>query len=94
MIGIGGFLGIGQKDVAVPFNTLKWVPHEEAATSKAAANPPPSAKPGAGTSGVPAPAAKPVTDASVGYPDHAVVSKTKDQLKNAPDFHYATPSSQ
>jgi PRC-barrel domain len=97
VIGIGGFLGIGQKEVAVPFNTLKWVSHEEAAAtaaSKAAANPPPSAKPGAGASGVPAPAPKPVTDASVGYPDHAVVSMTKDELKNAPDFHYATASSQ
>jgi hypothetical protein len=40
------------------------------------------------------PAAKPVTDASLAYPDHAVVSMTKDELKKAPDFHYTAPSSQ
>jgi hypothetical protein len=35
-----------------------------------------------------------VTDASLGYPDHAVVSMTKDELKKAPDFHYTALSSQ
>ena len=43
VIGVGGFLGIGQKDVAIPFKTLKWVSHEEAAAaaaSKAPASPP------------------------------------------------------
>jgi hypothetical protein len=24
VIGVGGFLGIGQKDVAIPFKTLRW----------------------------------------------------------------------
>ena len=46
VIGVGGFLGIGQKDVAIPFKTLKWVSHEEAAAaaaSKAPASPPPTA---------------------------------------------------
>ena len=36
VIGVGGFLGIGQKDVAIPFKTLKWVSHEEAAAAAAA----------------------------------------------------------
>jgi hypothetical protein len=31
-----------------------------------------------------------VTAASKGYPDHAVLNMTKDQLKNAPNFHYAS----
>jgi len=101
VIGVGGFLGIGQKDVAIPFKTLKWVSHEEAAAaaaSKAPASPPPTAAnpptpaPGAGAATVPA--AKPVTDASLGYPPHAVVSMTKDELKKAPDFHYTAASSQ
>jgi sporulation protein YlmC with PRC-barrel domain len=25
IVGVGGFLGIGEKDVAVPYNTIKWV---------------------------------------------------------------------
>jgi hypothetical protein len=99
VIGVGGFLGIGQKDVAIPFKTLKWVSHEEAtaaAASKAPASPPPTAAtspitaPGAAT----APAAKPVTDAGLGYPHHAVLSMTKDELKKAPDFHYSAAASQ
>jgi hypothetical protein len=103
VIGVGGFLGIGQKDVAIPFKTLKWVSHEEAAAaaaSKAPASPPstaanpPTPAPGAGMGVATAPAAKPVTDASLGYPDHAVVSMTKDELKKAPDFHYTAASSQ
>ena len=111
VIGVGGFLGIGQKDVAVPFNTLKWVSHEEAAAAVASnamrqpgsasklfnyaplANQPPIVGPGAAVSGTPAPAAKPATDASLGYPDHAVISMTKDELKKAPDFHYTEASS-
>jgi hypothetical protein len=99
VIGIGGFLGIGQKDVALPFNTLKWVTHEEAAATEASKPPanPPVARPGAGGPPapvpVPAPAPKPATDASLGYPDHAVISLTKDELKNAPDFRYSGTSS-
>ena len=107
VIGVGGFLGIGQKDVAVPFNSLKWVSHQEAAAttaSKAPSNPPPISAnrppiigtPGAGGMGkvgTTAPAAKPATDAGLGYPDHAVVSMTKDELKKAPDFRYIGASS-
>ena len=111
VIGVGGFLGIGQKEVAVPFNALKWVSHEEAAAAVASnamgqpgsasklynyaplASPPPIAAPGGGMGRVPAPAAaKPATDASLGYPDHAVISMTKDELMKAPDFHYAGAS--
>jgi PRC-barrel domain len=109
VIGIGGFLGIGEKDVAVPFKTLKWVSHEEAAKTVASKappqpgsasklynyagpNPPPAAAPGGTMSRASAPAAKPATDATLGYPDHAVVSMTKDELKKAPDFRYAGAS--
>jgi len=90
----------------VPFNSLKWVSHEEAAAAtpgKAPSNPPPISAnrpaigtPGAagmGKVGATAPAAKPATDAGLGYPDHAVVSMTKDELKKAPDFRYIGASS-
>jgi hypothetical protein len=102
VIGVGGFLGIGQKDVAVPFKTLKWVSHEEAAAtaaSKVPANvpvtttPPPIGAPGVGMGRPAAPTSKPATDASLGYPDHAVVNMTKDELTKAPDFRYIGASS-
>lgn len=67
VIGVGGFLGIGEKDVGVPFKALEWIaePRAGAATSTAAsvANSPaipvvpgPNA-PGAGTTG-PVPGAR------------------------------------
>ncbi len=83
VIGVGGFLGIGQKEVAVPFNSLKWVSHEEVAAtapSKAPSNPPslsanrpPIGTPGAagmGKVGATAPAAKPATDAGLALQLH------------------------
>jgi hypothetical protein len=73
VIGVGGFLGVDQKDVALPFKSLKWVSQRAANRSDATT--------GSNTS---------LTDASKGYPDHAVLDMTKDELKNAPNFHYAS----
>jgi hypothetical protein len=77
--------GIREKDVAVPFNALKWVLHEDVApkTYNAPANRPhiaDSLKPTANKSH---------TDASSGYPDHAVINVTRAQLRNFPEFHYS-----
>lgn len=80
VVGVGGFLGIGSKDVALPFGALKWVSHEEAARSDRSKAP--------GTTGS-APDSK-TTDAYQGYPHHAVISMSKDQLKSAPEFRYAS----
>jgi sporulation protein YlmC with PRC-barrel domain len=88
VIGVGGFLGIGAKDVAVPFKTLQW-----RTEGRAVAVNPPDASPGVAQTAAPAtvktdPAA---TEASQGYPDMAMLDMTKQQLQNAPDFHY-TPT--
>jgi len=80
VVGVGGFLGIGAKDVGVPFKTMQW--RTEGRT--AAVNPP-------AAGGDPTPAAKTdpkVTEASQGYPDMGVLNMTKAQLQSAPDFHY------
>jgi len=89
VIGVGGFLGIGKKDVAMPFSEIKWSekpipPKTPAATSPGGAMAP---APAATT---PPPAARPVTPTVYDYPDHGSVGLTKDQLKAAPDFHYAS----
>ena len=91
VIGVGGFLGFGTKDVAVPFAAIQWrteprkVPATDqpptnpvASTSGQAAGPPPMKETD--------PAA---TEASQGYPDKAVLGVTVADLKSAPDFHYA-----
>jgi sporulation protein YlmC with PRC-barrel domain len=86
VIGVGGFLGIGAKDVAVPFKAMQW-----RTEGRAVAVNPPDASPGVAQTAAPAtvktdPAA---TEASQGYPDMAMLDMTKQQLQNAPDFHYA-----
>jgi sporulation protein YlmC with PRC-barrel domain len=95
VIGVGGFLGFGKKDVAVPFSTVQWRT-EAKQTATPVAEPPSSAgnpaAPGA-TAAQQAPMKETdpaVVEASQGYPDKAVLNVTLDQLKAAPDFKYAS----
>jgi sporulation protein YlmC with PRC-barrel domain len=91
VIGVGGFLGFGKKDVAVPFSAMQW--RTEARKAPAADQTPGNpATPGTTTAQQPPmketdPAA---TEASQGYPDKAILNVTFDQLKAAPDFKYAS----
>jgi hypothetical protein len=76
VIGVGGFLGMGEHDVAVKFADLKWSDQPVRSTSSSAT--PPSTT-GADTS----------TRTNGTYPDHAVLANaTKDQLKAMPQFQY------
>lgn len=79
VIGVGGFLGMGERDVAVKFSELKWVnePAGNASTSTA-----PTGTTGTGNNT----AAR--SDTKRTYPDHAVFNATKDQLKAMPQFDY------
>ena len=89
VIGVGGFLGVGQHDVAVAFDKLKFVdtpvPSTSASTAPAGGTARPGTTTGAATS-APAPAS--TTKSNPWYPDHAVFSATKDQLKSMPQFKY------
>jgi sporulation protein YlmC with PRC-barrel domain len=90
VIGVGGFLGFGKKDVAVPFSAMQW--RTEVRKVPATDQPPTNtAAPGTGTQQPPPmketdPAA---TEASQGYPDKAILNVTLAELKAAPDFKYA-----
>ena len=95
VLGVGGFLGLGEHLVAVPFNKIKFVNEPVAYTSSSAApatgNRPASTTTtttgAAGATSQPmAPAAKP----NPWYPDHAVFNATKDELKALPEFKYST----
>jgi sporulation protein YlmC with PRC-barrel domain len=89
VIGVGGFLGVGEHLVAIPLEKLKFV-NEPVAYSGTAS--------GAGTSGSSRPASSTTTGAAPAaaskpnpwYPDHAVFNATKDELKAMPEFKYAT----
>jgi sporulation protein YlmC with PRC-barrel domain len=85
IIGVGGFLGMGQRDIKVEMSKLKFVdePVKSSATTTTT------------TTGTGAGASRPATTTTTTssdkkwYPDHAVLSgATKDQLKAMPEFKY------
>jgi len=93
VIGVGGFLGIGKKDVAVPYGSIHWQTEQRSvATSE-----PPAANPAGNSGAMTGSAEKPVakridpaaTEAYQGYPDRAVIDVSQAQLKSAPEFKYA-----
>ena len=84
VLGIGGFLGIARRDVAVPFKAVGWRFGEA---------PKPKGQDGSGS----APAAtadsgarRTVDNSRRGYPDFAFLRATKESLKAAPEFKYAS----
>lgn len=84
VIGVGGFLGVGERLVAVPFDKLKFVDTPAQSASKSGT--------GTGTttgSSISAPA-KTTTSSNPWFPDHAVFSATKQQLESMPEFKYST----
>ena len=94
IIGVGGFLGIGEKDVAVPMSMLLFQPGAVEANSTTA---PPTgtvvspSSPGAdaqsGTTTVPSsPATGAAARHDTGIPDRLILKMTKEQLQNAPAF--------
>jgi sporulation protein YlmC with PRC-barrel domain len=98
VIGVGGFLGMGEHDVLVSFNDLKFV-DEPMRTASGTVAPNTAANRNAansGTVGAPATAPAPATGAANTtarttrnwYPDHAILNANKDQLKAMPEFKY------
>lgn len=89
VIGVGGFLGIGESDVAVNFDQLKFVTEPMRTSSTTTTTPAADAtRPANSTVGTTATTTTTTAQASVN-PDHAKLSATKDQLKAMPQFKYA-----
>lgn len=98
VIGVGGFLGMGEHDVKVSFDQLKWV-NEPASSGTAMNSPATTTRPTSTTSTAPSTApngtvgsATTTTTTSTvrWYPDHAVFNASKDELKAMPQFRYDT----
>ena len=95
VISVGGFLGMGARLVALPYDKIKFSTEPVAYSS--ASNAP-------GATGTARPASTTTTGAGGGagsptaaaskpnpwYPDHAVISGSKDELKNMAEFKYST----
>jgi sporulation protein YlmC with PRC-barrel domain len=92
VIGVGGFLGVGEHLVAVTFDKVKFVDDPIAYTGAATAPATGGARPSTGTTttGAATTAPAPAVKKNPWYPDHAMLSATKDQLKSMPEFKYST----
>jgi sporulation protein YlmC with PRC-barrel domain len=93
VLGVGGFLGLGEHLVAVPFDKIKFVSepvaYKGASTAPAPSTTRPSTTTGAATTTNTAPAAT-MSKPNPWYPDHAVFNATKDELKAMPEFKFST----
>jgi sporulation protein YlmC with PRC-barrel domain len=80
VIGVGGFLGMGQRDIMVEMSKLKFMDEPVRASDK-------DKRPG--TTGTTSNSAARSNDRNW-YPDHAVLTgvANKDALKNMPEFKY------
>jgi sporulation protein YlmC with PRC-barrel domain len=79
ILGVGGFLGMGEHNVAMKWNEVKFVsePVKSASTTTTTSR-------NTVGSGATTTTRTTVRD----YPDHAMVNSTKDQLKAMPQFKY------
>ena len=93
VIGVGGFLGVGSHLVVIAFDTIKFVAEPVAYTGVAgapnAAGPRPASTTTTGAATGTAVVTAPVPRPNPGYPDHALLNATKDELKAMPEFKYS-----
>src|SRR6202048_2323387 len=95
VLGVGGFLGVGEHLVAVPFEKISFVDQPIASTGAASTSPNPnrpatSTTTGSSTTSTAPSSTTAATKANPWYPDHALFSATKDELKAMPEFKYST----
>jgi sporulation protein YlmC with PRC-barrel domain len=100
ILGVGGFLGMGEHYVAVAFDKLKWV--NEPVRTTVSSSTTPGGKPATNVDSNARTASDGTTRTTTGaattttttvrndnwYPDHAVYNATKDQLTAMPQFKY------
>jgi sporulation protein YlmC with PRC-barrel domain len=87
VISVGGFLGMGARLVAMPFDKVKFSTEPVAYTGAAGGPSTGGAKPASNaTTGSTAKPSKP----NPWYPDHAMINGTAEELKAMPEFKYTT----
>jgi len=90
VIGVGGFLGVGEHLVAVAFDKVKFVDEPIAYTGASSSPATGGARPSTSTTTIGAATTAPAAvKKNPWYPDHAMLSATKDQLKAMPEFKYS-----
>jgi len=100
VIGVGGFLGMGEHLVAVSFDKVKFsdqpVAYTGASNAPAGTTPPGTTAPSSttttgSTATTPSSSSSTMANAKPNpwYPDHAMFNATKDELKAMPEFKYS-----
>jgi sporulation protein YlmC with PRC-barrel domain len=93
VVGAGGFLGLGEHDVAIPYSQIGWMylPAGQSRASTAPVTTRAASTVDQNSEGAHPSADKAFLDAASArpYPDHAVINMTKDQLKAAPAFKFS-----
>ena len=95
VIGVGGFLGMGEHDIAVSMDKLKFMeePVRTSSTAPATTTRDNAGAPRETTTGAATTTTATTTSRSGNVndwvPDHAVMSGTKEQLKAMPQFKYS-----
>lgn len=89
ILGVGGFVGMGEHYVAVAFDKLKWV-NEPPRSTTARTTSDGTVVDGTAqtTTGAATSTATSRTAKTTWYPDHAVYNASKDQLLALPEFKY------
>lgn len=98
VLGVGGFLGMGEHLVAVPMEKVKFSNEPIAYTGTASTGTPgaggsstanrPASPPTAPPTTTGSAATAPATKSNPWYPDHAVFNANKDELKSMSEFKY------
>jgi len=93
VIGVGGFLGMGEHDIAVTMDKLKFVEEPVRTSSSTTTTTTTTRDTTTGTATAPANSAATTTtranNANDWTPDHAVMNGNKEQLKALPQFKYS-----
>ena len=95
VVGVGGFLGMGEHLVAIPFEKIKFVDQPVTTASTTNTNPPAGTNPPnrpatTTTTGAATSSTTTTTKSNEWYPDHAMFDATKDELKKLPEFKYSS----
>ena len=89
VIGVGGFLGMGEHNVAMKWDQIKFVDQPVQSSTTTSSNT--GTRPN--TTGSSTTTTTTTSSTTRDYPDHATLNMTKDQLKALPAFKYASDTS-
>jgi sporulation protein YlmC with PRC-barrel domain len=89
VVGAGGFLGLGEHDVAVPYDQISW--SYQPVVSSGIGTAPTTTGAASTVNGNPDNRPEAVIDTASArfYPGHAVLNVSRDQLKAAPEFKFS-----